>query len=67
MTPQNLPEIPTIPQPPQGRSSLDTSNAHQEQKKPHINENYFFHKEGYGHLNENIRTSLFGRHMLSWW
>lgn len=33
MTPQNLPEIPTIPQPAQGRSSLDTSNAHQEQKK----------------------------------
>ena len=37
-------------------------------KKPHINEDYLFHNEGYGHLNENIRTSLFGRHnMLSWW
>lgn len=28
--------------------------------------NNIFPYEGYGHLNENIRTSLFGRHMLSW-
>lgn len=25
------------------------------------------HNESYGQLNKNIRTSLFGRHMLSWW
>ena len=30
------------PPTPQGRSSLDTSNAHQEQKKTHVNEDYFF-------------------------